>query len=124
MGGRHKPGPQPIAPPELVYGNIVLVGSEIEHIDPQWGDGVTEVASGYVRRIGGTGPRVQTGVTTDPYVAEGVGDIIEWFSTGEDAEGRRTTVYTDAVTVWAIPWAATLWLCTGPSIPANALRAL
>ena len=94
----------PLAPPELIFGNIVLVGSQITHTPAQWPAGVNVVASGYVRRIGGTGPRVPTGVTSDPYTAEGMADVIEWFSTGEDADGRRTTVHSNPVTVYAIPY--------------------
>ena len=113
-------GPIPIAPPELVHGNIVLVGSEINAIPGQWSAGVT-VEREYVRRANGTGPWLPTGVTSGHYNATTVADVVTLREIGTDAEGRKTTIYAQPfATVYSEPAVITEATLTGTPLPGEA----
>ncbi|WP_290690121.1 hypothetical protein, partial [Haematobacter sp. UBA3484] len=110
-------GPLPEVLPELVFGNIVLVGSEITHVPGEWPTGVT-VEGEYVRRANGTGAWLPTGVTSGPYSAATVADVVTWREIGTDAEGRRTTIYAQPfATVYAEPVVVTEATLTGTPLP-------
>lgn len=110
-------GPLPDVPPELIVGNIVLVGSSIDHVPGEWEPGVT-VEGEYVRRPNGTGPWLATGITSGPYIAQTVADVVTWREIGTDANGGRTTVYAQPfATVYAEPVVVTPATLTGALLP-------
>lgn len=110
-------GPLPDVPPELIVGNIVLVGSSIDHVPGEWEPGV-DVEGEYVRRANGTGPWLATGITSGPYIAQTVADVVTWREIGTDANGRRTTVYAQPfATVYAEPVVVTPATLTGALLP-------
>ena len=105
--------PLPDVPPELIVGNIVLVGSSIDHVPGEWEPGV-DVEGEYVRRANGTGPWLATGITSGPYIAQTVADVVTWREIGTDANGGRTTVYAQPfATVYAEPVVVTPATLTG-----------
>ena len=110
-------GPLPDVPPELIVGNIVLVGSSIDHVPGEWEPGV-DVEGEYVRRANGTGPWLATGITSGPYIAQTVADVVTWREIGTDANGGRTTVYAQPfATVYAEPVVVTPATLTGALLP-------
>ena len=115
--GGSSANPIPIELPQLVVGNITLVGSYVDHIPGEWPAGVT-VEGEYVRRPNGSGPWVGTGVTAGAYLATTAGDVITWREIGTDANGKKTTVYAQPFeTVYQEPVVVTPATMTGALLP-------
>ncbi|OWJ78430.1 hypothetical protein CDV49_08315 [Haematobacter genomosp. 1] len=97
-----------------------MVGSEITHVPGEWPTGVT-VEGEYVRRANGAGAWLPTGVTSGPYLAATVAEVVTWREIGTDAEGRKTTVYAQPfATVYSEPVVVTPATLTGTLLPGEA----
>ena len=118
--GGNSASPIPIELPQLVVGNITLVGSYVDHIPGEWPAGVT-VEREYVRRASGTGPWLATGITSAPYIAQTVADVVTLREIGTNADGRKTTIYAQPfATVYSEPTVITEATLTGTPLPGEA----